>query len=154
MICVVAGPWLGVSLAPLAAKKSVANVQLQRCALLRSMLDAVVAHLFLHTYNQAAENTEANLGRAISLGSLRDLVLRYVSGKTHNRGEKGRESDNLKLKDGKRHEEYKKKWDIDRVQKYIERVELVAKGYRDRVKESEYKLDYSLCFPHVSFVML
>ena len=128
---------MGMQLAPLSRKESIRNAQLKRCATLRRMLDAVVAHLFLHTFNCAKVNTRQNLGRAASLPSIRDLICRYIGSKTHNKGDQRRESVSLVHKDARKLQEYQAAWTMQRVTDFITKVEEIVVEWRRKVKESK-----------------
>lgn len=121
---------------PLSMSDSVRRMQLNRLGTLRRLIDAIVAHLFLHSYNRARVRSH-NLGRAISMSSLRDLTLKYIGTKTHNSGYRNRESQSLRRRDAQLLEDYHAKWTIERVIGFISKVEDVAKGWRAKVIASK-----------------
>ena len=136
MICL--GVWLGVTLKPLSSDKDTRRLQQDRRALLRKTIDAICAHLFLHTYNVAKRYTNINLGRAISLSSIRGLILRYAGTKSHNFKHEKRQSENCRKKDQKLLRDYTAAWNLSRVERFIEDVGSIASGWRELVKESKY----------------
>ena len=145
---VVPGVWLNCRVGPLSSNKNIRNGQVQRCATLRQLIDAMVAHLFCHTYNKAKQVTAQNLGRGVSIGALREKVLKYAGWKGWNKKEgvgKKCESLSLKSKDQKALAKYNRIWTIERVQKFIKDVEAVCDRWRENVKESEFESVVACC---------